>query len=83
MKEVVIDGKTLLMMPELPEARILPPWSRRSTLCQGCYFWDGSCNANGGMGNLMHAEVCGNTRSIYIEATEEAMANYVAAKLES
>jgi hypothetical protein len=81
MKEVVIKDKTLLMMPELPNART-PPRSR-DNLCRGCYFWDGSCRASSIMGNLMHDEVCGNTRSIYIETTEEAMAQYVAARLES
>jgi hypothetical protein len=81
MKEVVIKDKTLLMMPELPRART-PPRSR-DNLCRGCYFWDGSCNADGGLGNLTEAEVCGNSKSIYIETTEEAMAQYVAAKLES
>jgi hypothetical protein len=77
MKEVVIKDKTLLMVPELPNART------PGSICRGCYFWDGSCRASSIMGNLMHDEVCGNSRSIYIETTEEAMANYVAARLES
>jgi hypothetical protein len=81
MKEVVINGKTLLMMPELPPTKTTPPW--RENLCRGCYFWDGACNVDGGMGKLTEAEVCGNSKIIYIETTEEAMANYVAAKLES
>jgi hypothetical protein len=80
MKEVVIKDKTLLMMPELPSTKIPPP---RTNLCRGCYFWDGSCNVDGGMGKLTEHEVCGNTGSIYIETTEEAMAQYVAARLES
>jgi hypothetical protein len=80
MKEVVINGKTLLMMPELPATKIPPP---RTILCRGCYFWDGACSADGGMGKLTEDDVCGNSKSIYIETTEEAMAQYVAAKLES
>jgi hypothetical protein len=78
MKEVVIKDKTLLMVPELPNART-PPRS----ICRGCFFWDGSCNVDGGMGKLTEHEVCGNSKSIYIERTEEAMAQYVAARLES
>ena len=80
MKEVVIDGKTYQMMPELPPTQIPPP---RPDLCRGCYFWNGTCNATGLLGKIPEDEVCGNNKSIYIEATEEAMAQYVAAKLES
>jgi hypothetical protein len=81
MKEVVIDGKTYQMMPELPKAKTTPPW--RENLCRGCFFWDGSCKAGGLIGKLQDEEVCGNSRIIYIETTEEAMAQYVAARLES
>jgi hypothetical protein len=81
MKQVVIKDKTLLMVPEMTRETTVP--RSRDNLCRGCYFWDGSCNADGGIGKLTEHEVCGNTRSIYIETTEEAMAQYVAAKLES
>jgi hypothetical protein len=81
MKEVVIKDKTLLMVPEMTRAMTLP--RSRDNLCRGCYFWTGSCNVDGGLGNLTEDDVCGNSKSIYIETTEEAMANYVAAKLES
>ena len=80
MKEVVIGGKPYQMMPELPSTKIPPP---RPDLCRGCYFWTGSCNATGLIGKIPEAEVCGNSQSIYIEPTEEAMAQYVAARLES
>ena len=81
MKEVVIDGKAFLKMPELPKEKKQPPW--QASLCRGCFFWGGSCKATGLLGKLQDEEVCGNSRSIYIEATEEAMAQYVAARLES
>ena len=71
MKEVVINGKTYQMMPEINPS---------VSACYGCVFRPHNA-CHGVIGLLEEQDRCGRNAAIYVAAGEEGQAQYLAAKV--
>jgi hypothetical protein len=75
-----IDGKVYRLMPEVTRGKGKSP-------CRGCSFYpdpnDPSpmCTRPDNWGPATEAESCGMGNIVYVEDTPEAMATYVAARM--